>query len=54
MSGKSNKLTEIQNGYASWDKNQSSPRGSCDSCSASSGDGCHGDGSCGGDGGGDE
>lgn len=55
-----NKLTRIMRCYAYWNK-QSSGRathecggaecsGGDGGCSASSGDGCHGDGECGGDG----
>jgi hypothetical protein len=50
----SRKLAIIKAKYAYWNKhrNRLSRRctSDCEQCSSSSGDGCHGDGSCGGDG----
>jgi hypothetical protein len=50
------KLRKIKARYAHWDASRSAGSdcsgacSGCSQCSASSGDGCHGDGSCSGDG----
>jgi hypothetical protein len=45
------KLALIKAKHACWNKRRKRPKVDCSGeCSASSGDGCHGDGECGGDG----
>lgn len=53
MSQQQKKLELIKAKYSHWNKGKkrsSRDTSDCEGCSSSSGDGCHGDGSCGGDG----